>query len=1192
MIEEQWSVGKLEPSFLKPHSIIPLLHHSIVPPFHHFKEGFKMKKHIWFTFISIMVFSMLLVGRSHAKMDILREIDDIVDDSKPNVLLIVATDKYMTRVFDGSGGVGDNEGDDASHGSRFYNLKDVLAGLTAGETGVLETTKDVINYGLMSYGQTGYYTYFHDHAHGTDHFETSTDYQGDTASFGGAHDNLPYYYNTFTHTSGGYPAFNKSPVDVGTAGKLWVKIDWDGTLTQNGPGGASDSNADEVTVIEKFLALQQDGGIAMDDASSGDTRVKETFKNTGDGDNYNDAYDYFSNVVIPGDPNSSGGCYTKNYIIYVGDGFGSNTSFMHASNPSGATNAEELFDLTTGAVSTPVKTFVIGVIDPNASGMDNRRTNLNEIARRGGTDASDPFYGLERSTIPATPGSCGTGGGACNDYAFFVTSKAELKEALLNIAAAIAAGDFVTAAPTATSSGGTFVTNDVGILASSDYPQWRGHLRGVDLVNDRFLWDGGTTLFIPSSDTNLPNAVVNGNLADEHVSWRDTNGDGDVDQPPLTLTVGGDTYQYTDLALYCEDGTDCNSSELTAYQYTGSTITFNPGTADEITYNYKGAFYLKPWGDRKVYTSQANGTLLDFTDSNSTTINTLAGWGVGANYAKAIINFALGGVDEAADGTVDYGRQWLVGDMTNVVPVAIGKPIEPEDNLSGRDAFQIEFAGRDTVVYAGSNDGMFHAFDFDNGDEIFAYVPPDLLPILKTLYDNAMASPDPASYTGQEFNPTDHIYGVASSPKANDVQFADSTWHTVVGSGEGPGGKNYFMLDVTHPSGSSDYSGSDWAGDKRYDESAAPFSLLWHTAQTSPVDLSGASNTLGETWSVAAFGRILDGATNKWTLFVGSGYDDTTYSDSKGEIFHVVNVEDGSALRADFEMDGASSAVQYGLIADSVAIIKKTGSLVSTGYQVDLKGRLWHIDTSDSVKANWAETQLTNAGVLPSSNTDYPIYYSPAVWDYDYELDGTLNLLLFGSGTYDDPEADALPTTRLYFLITDPGAPSITSAIKVDMSLVSGTKLDRDGNTLGTVSAGGLASARLVASPIIFNNKKSGNLEALFLVFDPPTGCSFGTSYLLVLTLGSLSDFSGGSASNTFDVSAGSAMKDVSEGKAHSIIEMGTGKVTGIGMAGGESHAIVGQSGRGSGSSSGFNMAGGSSWSPIGTAKRLFWKSK
>jgi type IV pilus assembly protein PilY1 len=27
------------------------------------------------------------------------------------------------------------------------------------------------------------------------------------------------------------------------------------------------------------------------------------------------------------------------------------------------------------------------------------------------------------------------------------------------------------------------------------------------------------------------------------------------------------------------------------------------------------------------------------------------------------------------------------------------------------------------VVYIGANDGMLHAFDADNGDELFAYVP-------------------------------------------------------------------------------------------------------------------------------------------------------------------------------------------------------------------------------------------------------------------------------------------------------------------------------------------------------------------------------------------------------------------------------------------------------------------------------------
>ena len=1140
--------------------------------------------------ISLMFILALLLSdnsRSYAIYDILREIDDIVDASKPNVLLIVATDKFMTRPAssDGTGAVNENQADDSAVNSRFYMVKDVLAGFS--ETGVLDVTKDVINYGLMSYNQDDYYPYYHDHGAGSGTIVTSSGlpggYQGDSASFGGPHNNLPYYFKYYSDLAT-YPPFNaKYPIEPADAGKVLIKIDTDSSLTQNGPQGAADSDADEVEVIEKFLDLQKNGGLALDDAAASDSRVDDVFKKTGDGDNYNDAYEYFSNVVIPGDTYSNSGCFTKNYIIYLADGFGANAAFTAAAN-----NANDLYNLTVGGNSAPVKTFVIGVLqfDPDAPGnFGSLREKLNEIARKGGTDASDPFYGLEKTSIPGTA-SCKTGSAGCSDYAFFVKDRAELKEAFLDIAAAIAAGDFVTGAPTATSSGSTFVTNDVGILASAEYPEWRGHLRAVDLINDRFWWDAGTTLFIPASDTNLPKATVNTGVADLVAGWQDTDGDGTVDQPPLTLTVGGDTYQYTDRVLYCETGTDCNSSELISYNYIGSTPTFTIDSV-AISYTYKGAFYLKPWGDRNVYTSKLDGSVLNFTTANWSQINTLAGWGVAENNAKAIINFALGGMDNDADGTVDSAREWWLGDITNIVPVSVGKPIEPEDSLSGRDTFQNTYSSRSTIVYTGSNDMMLHAYNFETGDELFAYIPPDLLSNLKTLYDNAVASADPVSFTGQESNPTDHIFGISASPKANDVQFADGTWHTVLVAGEGPGGNHYFALDITDPSQTFGTSGTN------------PYTVLWHTKQTTLAGSYG--STLGETWSVPAFGRWNDGSANGiWVVFAGSGYDDTNYADTKGEIYHTVNIETGALIKG-FNVDAVSPDVQYGLLADSVSIIKKSGSTVQSSYQVDLEGRVWHIDNSDSNSTNWpVPQQLTKAGVLPTSNTGEPFYYSPSVWDYDYETTGSLNLMVLGSGAYEDPEMEAANnagiasdlTTTLYFSIINPSTPTMTDAISAELSSVTGTLVDTDGSIIGAGTSPSLSNAKLIASPVIFNNKTSGNIEALFLVFDPPAagqlGCSYGGSYLLVFNMGTESTFTG--VTDTFDTSGGSAMSDVSSGQAQYVVSMGSGKVSGIGLAGGASHAVVGESGRGAGSTSGFNIAGGSAWNPVGEIKKHYWK--
>jgi len=1180
-----------------------------------------------------MAFFTLMADNSYAKMNMYREVGDLIDGSKPNVLIIVSTDKFMTRpAGDSGGGVSDNEGDDPALQSRFYMVKDVLSGFT--EPGVLNATKEIMNYGLMSYNQATYYPYYTADCFASlenneenptmyaykydlrnmfsrlmDSFSPSSALACHNGPYHGAPggscgggvgggggsgpgvctavpDRLETNFKgnsfvdagtgtTYYHFDYWQAVFAQYPIDQATAGKLWVPIDVSDSLTPaTSPTVNPAATWDEATVIMQYMDLQANGGLAVDKGTSGGIPVADIFRNA-DGDFTNDAYEYFSNTIIPNDLNSNSGCFTKNYIIFVSDGFGNSADFTTA-----ATDATALFNLQAGAagVDTPVKTFVIGVIDPTAAGMGGMASNLNEIARSGGTDATDPFYGLERTAIPLDDG---------DNYAFFVTDRAEIKEAFLNITAAIAAGDFVTGSPTATSSGSTFVTNDVGILASAEYPSWKGHLRGVDLINDEFWWDAGVALILPAADTNnLPKAIVSPGMP--------------TSPPPDFLNVGGINYTYTEIALYCETAaTDCNSSKLTAYEYIGNTATFG-GT----NYTYKGAFYLKPWNSRNVYTSRLDGTLLELTTANWLEINGLAGWGAIQADAEDYIEFARGGLDEDGDGIAD-SRLWFRGDMSNMVPISIGTPIKPKDGLTGRVTFQDEFAHRDSVVYSGTNDGTLYAFDFETGEELFSYIPPDLLKNLKTFHEAAMVSNDPISNSGQQPNPADHIYGISSSPKVNDVQFADGTWHTVLVMGEGPGGKNYFALDITHPKGASDYTGAaadftgapfTGAGTKanRYDMTIAPFKVLWHTQ-----NIAVYTPTLGETWSLPAFGRVDNAGTYEWVVFAGSGYDDNAYGDSKGEIYHIINVENGALLRDDIEMDGVGTSVQYGLLADSVTV-SKGASEVMASYQVDLKGRLWHTNTTSPTKALWDKTSLDLAGKFVPS-VDDPIYFSPAMRDFDKSLGNALNLLVFGSNAFEDPDSDG-KSTNLFFTIVNPATPAMTDAITLDFNIdnVRGTLIDKTGVQIDIGSGVGvsesLSNAKLVASPVLLENRDSGNIEAIFLVFDPPPanqlGCSFGESYLLVFNLGPASTYTGGGASSTFDISAGSAMANVKAGNAEYVVSVGSGRVSGVSVAGGGSHAVVGQAGRGRGSTSGFNISGGSTWNPIGDVKKLFWLEK
>ena len=100
---------------------------------------------------------------------------------------------------------------------------------------------------------------------------------------------------------------------------------------------------------------------------------------------------------------------------------------------------------------------------------------------------------------------------------------------------------------------------------------------------------------------------------------------------------------------------------------------------------------------------------------------------------------------------------------------------------------------RKKIVLVGSNGGMLHAFNAENGEELWAFIPPSLIEKL------------PATMSDFE-NQTNSISGVDGSPIVKDIYYDDPTdstnnrvWKTILISGLGSGGHSFFALDVTDP---------------------------------------------------------------------------------------------------------------------------------------------------------------------------------------------------------------------------------------------------------------------------------------------------------------------------------------------------------------------------------------------------------
>jgi type IV pilus assembly protein PilY1 len=239
---------------------------------------------------------------------------------------------------------------------------------------------------------------------------------------------------------------------------------------------------------------------------------------------------------------------------------------------------------------------------------------------------------------------------------------------------------------------------------------------------------------------------------------------------------------------------------------------------------------------------------------------------------------------------------WKLADIVNSTPVSINKPVEDYHIIYSDESYQAYLnasQNRETIVYAGANDGMLHAFtsweyDADTmafnkpasapaaeniGDEIWAYIPQCLLPHLKWF-----ASPD---YT--------HVYYADLKPKVFDAKIlpdadadGNDEWGTFLLLGLNMGGK-YIQVtdDFDYNAGTADTTRDFYP----------TYTLLNVTDPRNPRVIWERTYTdLELSTSIPSVVKVKD----KWFAVFGSGpsdYDGT--SNKKGHVF-VVDLKTGN----------------------------------------------------------------------------------------------------------------------------------------------------------------------------------------------------------------------------------------------------------------------------------------------------------
>jgi len=304
-----------------------------------------------------------------------------------------------------------------------------------------------------------------------------------------------------------------------------------------------------------------------------------------------------------------------------------------------------------------------------------------------------------------------------------------------------------------------------------------------------------------------------------------------------------------------------------------------------------GKLSASDWHKRTVVSSNGTrGVPFTYADLGASTPGSTA----------AMFDYVRG--SRADEGTTFRKRTSLLGAIFNAQPVV---------------------SREDKVVYAASGEGMLHAFDTDNGAELWAYVPGSVLPGI------AASTAITATFSTQ-------LDGTPTLWQLDGMRL-------LVG-GRGAPGPGFYALDVTQPRG--------------LNEAQLAGKVKWEFPNAStPAALKA---TIG-----ASVGRpvVVKTRSHGWVALLTSGYNDSA-RDGKGRVF-MLDAQSGALLQT-FVADAGLTGLSTGLA--QISAINEPDGYVRYAYGGDEHGNLWRFnldETVDSKNTNRVAQLKAGASIQP-----------------------------------------------------------------------------------------------------------------------------------------------------------------------------------------------------------------------------------
>ncbi len=365
-------------------------------------------------------------------------------------------------------------------------------------------------------------------------------------------------------------------------------------------------------------------------------------------------------------------------------------------------------------------------------------------------------------------------------------------------------------------------------------------------------------------------------------------------------------------------------------------------------------------------------------------------------------------------------RPWLLADPIHSRPTPVNY-----GTLSGYSA-----ANQNLRILLAGNDGFLHMFrnaqtdGTAGGDEVWAFMPRQLLGNLKPLADNGTV--------------TKHVWGLDGTVVTYSTSGSDGNpnkvWAYV---GMRRGGRGYYALDITDPDNPK---------------------MLWSIVKIvtkqpdgtyATTSTAGNFDDLGLTFSTPTVGQLDWGSGSKpVVIFAGGyagGYDDsgnalgkdqrsiansknaaTGTDDAEGNAIYIVNAETGALIKKFTKTE--NSALLDSIPSAVTAIDTDRNGLTDRFYVGDTGGVVWRGDLAGNDPSAWTLTQVLSVG-RHAGQPDRRFFHAP---DFVQGSDdsGPFDAVIIGSGDREHP-LDTNVANQFYVLKdrnTISGAPPSTDS--------------------------------------------------------------------------------------------------------------------------------------------------------------------